>query len=230
MSIRGPGYARSQMRDAMENLEITIDELGPFDGVLGFSQGASLALAYIYDQQVHGRLVPFNFAMCFSPVLAFSPDERFAEVIIKQVCARRLDFSTITSAVDDVGLGTQEAAFIDVITRVVMPAKRSKAMLPDHDLGVYTHGDGMDAPRLMIPQLLSEKINIPTVFCQGKRDLGFMRDMSEITRGLCNERIMKKMEHSGGHQPPQNDAEVRAAVRAMEWAIAQSNKMASVRL
>ncbi|WYZ42696.1 hypothetical protein EsH8_VI_000395 [Colletotrichum jinshuiense] len=214
----------------MEHLETTIEELGPFDGVLGFSQGAALALSYIYDQQFHGRLVPFKFALCFSPVLAFSPDEHCSETIIKRVCARRLNFSAPTLVADGLHLAPQESAFADVIVRVVMPAKRSKAMLPDHDLGIYAHGDGTDAPRLMIPQLLSEKINIPTIFVTGKRDMKFMQDMSEITRGLCNEKIMKKLEHSGGHQPPQKDAEVRAAIQAMEWAIGQSHKMASFHL
>ncbi|KAK1977275.1 DUF341 domain protein [Colletotrichum cereale] len=245
-SIRGPGmgphlqgpffshtagYAPSQMKDAIKNLEITIEELGPFDGVLGFSQGAALALAYIHDEQARGRLAPFCFALCFSPVLAFSPDDRLAKSTIKRVCVRRLVFAeTSSAAVNELDLEPQEAALIDVITRVVMPAQRANAMLPDHDLGVYARGDGTDAPRLMIPQLLNEKVSIPTVFCSGKRDLSFMSDMSEITRGLCDERAMKKMEHSGGHQPPQRDAEAIAAVRAMEWAIGQSNKMASGRL
>ncbi|KAF9881757.1 hypothetical protein CkaCkLH20_00903 [Colletotrichum karsti] len=218
------------MKNAMEHLEMTIDELGPFDGVLGFSQGAALAVAYIYDQQVHGRMVPFNFALCFSPVLAFSADEHCTESVIKGVCARRVDLSAPTTEIKSLGLASKELAFVDVITRVVMPAKRAQAMLPDHDLGVYSDGDGTDAPRLMVPQLVSEKINIPTIFVSGKRDMSFMRDMSEITRGLCNEKMMKKLEHSGSHQPPQRETEVRAAVRAMEWAIGQSSRMANVHL
>lgn len=217
-------YAPSDMGDAIEHLESTIDELGPFDGVLGFSQGAALALSYIYDQQVRGEPLPFKFALCFSSVLAFSPDPACAQSVIRRLCARRRDFTT-TVPVDDARLSLDELVLSNVLMRVVMPAKKHKALIPDHDLSVYTHGDGTTAPRLMLSQLLGDKIRIPTIHVSGKRDVDFLRDMSAIGRELCEGKLMKTLEHSGSHQPPQKEVEVKAAVRAMEWAIGQSEKM-----
>ncbi len=54
--------------DAFDAVEELIEDHGPFDGVLGFSQGASLAAGYIAHCAVARPLesLPFRFAVLFS--------------------------------------------------------------------------------------------------------------------------------------------------------------------
>jgi len=131
---------------------------------------------------------------------------------------------------DDPVLTRDERLFCDVMLRTVIAAKKKGAALPEYSMDVYSQGDGSKAPRVMHAQLLKEKLQIPTVHVTGRRDFDFMQNMSDIARGLCEERLTRKLEHSGGHHPPQKDAEVRAVVRAMEWAISQSDRVPTYRL
>lgn len=214
-------YAPEHMADALENFQATIDDLGPFDGVIGFSQGAATAISHLLHQQVQGVALSFEFAICFSSVLAVSASPSYGEAVIRKLTSRKLNFA---SAIDLGYLAADERALADVITRVLKPAKDHNAMLPDFDLDVYTSGNSTQAPRIMVAALLDKRLAIPTVHMTGKRDAKFMKDMSEVTRQLCDEGMLKILEHPGGHQPPQDAVSVRAAVRAMEWAITQAQK------
>lgn len=215
------GYDPESMASAIEHLETIIDEAGPFDGVLGFSQGAALALSYMHLQQTWNKPIGFKFALCFSSVIPCSADENFGDGVIQRLCPLRLNLDGIGSA--DIETQThEETLFSDLLQRTVIPAQKNKSLLPDYDMEVYTRDDVSKAPRLMHPSLTRHRIRIPTVHVTGKRDAEFMRNMAVAARGLCDEKTSKKLEHSGGHQPPQKDAEVKAAIRAMEWAISRS--------
>ncbi|OJD32082.1 uncharacterized protein BKCO1_4100019 [Diplodia corticola] len=225
-------YSPTGMSDALSHLSDVISDLGPFDGVLGFSQGAALALSYLHQQQSRREPAPFRFALCFSSVIPCSAESEHCHGIVQRLCALP-EGSRITSAYPDAaaeGLDADEALFVELLRRTILPAKKHNAMLPDYDIGVYTDGDGFDAPRLMAGGLLAEKVAIPTVHVTGKRDHDFMRNMAEVAYGICDARLSRRLEHAGGHQPPQKDSEVKAAVRAMDWAIRLSERTANLRL
>lgn len=209
-------YAPEHMAEALENLDATIEDLGPFDGVIGFSQGAATAISHGLRQQEQGLTPSFQWAICFSSVLAVSANISYAEDAIQKLISRKLNFG---STIDLDSLTADERPLVDVITRVVKPTKDHNSMLPDVDLDVYSSGDGTQAPRILVSALIDQKLAIPTVHMTGKRDGPFMRDMSEVARQLCDENNMKVLEHPGGHQPPQDASSARAAVAAMEWAI-----------
>lgn len=245
------------MVDALEHLETILDDLGPFDGVIGFSQGAALAISYIYDQKTRHNVLPFKVALLFSSVCAFSPDVEYSRAVIRQLRARGLDLSmpwndewvdedernswngpgstTSSTSSDDVLMSNAQQALYTTLSKVIKPLRDNQALLPDIDLTLYTtpdekidHGNiGTDdaVPRLLLPQLMKYNIAIPTVHMHGKRDAGFMREMSLIAREMFDEKLRRTLEHSGSHHPPQKEGEVKAAVRAMEWAIAQSRRI-----
>ncbi|KAL8918474.1 MAG: hypothetical protein Q9172_005415 [Xanthocarpia lactea] len=223
------GYSPDEMADALDHLDMTIEELGPFDGILGFSQGAALALSYIYQQQVCGRPVPFKFFLCFSSVIPFSADAGYCQNIVQRLCALQWDM-TVTPSADERLLTRDERLFCEIMLRTVIAAKKKGAALPEYSMDLYNQDDGSKAPRVMHAQLLEEKLQIPTVHVTGKRDFDFMHKMSDIAQGMCEERLTRKLMHSGGHQPPQKDAEVKSVLRAMEWAISQSERMPKHRL
>ncbi|KAF2839931.1 DUF341 domain protein [Patellaria atrata CBS 101060] len=217
------GYSPKEMQDAQEHLDATIEELGPFDGVLGFSQGAALTISYIFQRQACGEAIPFDFALFFSSVIPCSADAGYCEKMIQRFCSLGHDITEISST-GDLMLHENERLFIDLVSRTVVKARKNDALLPEYDMNIYTEGDGSEAPRVMHPQLLKERITMPTVHVTGKRDFDFMRSMSDAAYGLCDIRHTKKLEHSGSHHPPQKTAEVNAVVRAMEWAITQSQR------
>lgn len=223
------GYSAADMVDAFDHLEDTMDELGPFDGVLGFSQGAALTIAYMHRQQELQKAVPFGFAVCLSSVLPCSANPMYLQGVIEKLSKHRLPLTDGPAALDS-SLSSEELILLNLLMHTIIPAKKMRAMLPDIDLNHYTDGDGVNAPRIMHAQLLKERIRIPTVHVTGKRDFDFMRNMSEAALGLCNEKMVRKLQHSGGHHPPQKDAEVQALVRAMEWAVRQSQRVQGLHL
>ncbi|KAM3435127.1 hypothetical protein NHJ13734_005697 [Beauveria thailandica] len=244
-SIRGPGmgaqfngpffshaegYSPKQMSNALHHLEAAIDQLGPFDGVVGFSQGAALAVAFMHDQLQRTGQNPFKVAFLFSTVCAFSPnpDQSFAEIQGLCKLGRELG-ATATQTQQDQGMNPSEFALYEALSNVIKPLRDGHALLPDIDLDLYTKGDGAEAPRLLLPQLMDKKISIPSLHMHGKKDTDFMRDMSLIARAMFDPKMIKTLEHSGTHHPPQKDSEVRAAVRAMEWAIEQHRKLELLR-
>ncbi|KAL2760691.1 hypothetical protein ACRALDRAFT_1066831 [Sodiomyces alcalophilus JCM 7366] len=244
-SIRGPGmggeydgpfyshttgYTTGEMVEALDHLEAVMEEMGPFDGVVGFSQGAALAISYIYDQKTRHGQTPFKFALFFSSVCAFSPNPDYSKDVIERLSGRGYGLAQnghgTNGSSDASSVTPEERVLWETILTVIKPLRDSQALLPDIDLEVYTRRDDVDnAPRLLLPQLMGEKIKIPTFHMHGKRDAEFMQDMSMIARGMFDDGLMRKAEHSGSHHPPNKDAEVRTAVRGLEWAIGQSRKM-----
>ncbi|KAL6230300.1 hypothetical protein BDW75DRAFT_234510 [Aspergillus navahoensis] len=80
------GLSSAQVRDAHDLVKDVAEDEGPFDGVIGFSQGASLALSILYHHEIcHlDRPPPFRFAIFFCAVLSISPDPMFnADIITK---------------------------------------------------------------------------------------------------------------------------------------------------
>lgn len=83
--VKGPyycwyeGLSSPQCQEAHDTITETIKEEGPFDGVIGFSQGASLALSFMLHHELHnpGLPCPFRFALLFCANLVISPDPKF---------------------------------------------------------------------------------------------------------------------------------------------------------
>ncbi|KAL3479545.1 serine hydrolase FSH [Aspergillus californicus] len=80
------GLSSSQVREAHDFVMDVIEDEGPFDGVIGFSQGAALALSILYHHEIcHPNRPPlFRFAIFFCAVLSISPDPMFNSDIISK--------------------------------------------------------------------------------------------------------------------------------------------------
>ncbi|EOA84354.1 uncharacterized protein SETTUDRAFT_55643, partial [Exserohilum turcica Et28A] len=214
------GYSAEDMADAFSHLEDTIDELGPFDGVLGFSQGGALLTSYMHRQQELRNAVPFGFALILSSVLPCSANPTYLQGVFDKLSDRRL--LTMGPAALAKTLSGEERIFLNLLMHTIILAKENRAMLPEIDLNAYTDAHGRDAPRIMHSQLTKERIHIPTIHVTGKRDYDFMRNMSEAAFSLFDERMVKKLQHSGSHHPPMKPVEVQSLIRAMDWAVKQS--------
>lgn len=214
--LDGPFYSHTQsyepehMMDAIEHLEAVLEEDGPFDGILGFSQGAALTISYLHLCESRTIAPAIGFALFFSSVIPCSADEDFGDGLMGSICP--LDES------DEAGT-RRHAVFKQILDDTIIPAQKNNAMMPNYDLAVYNSHDLTRAPRLMHAELTTGRISIPTIHVLGKKDAPYMRNMSETALGLCAESCLKKLEHSGSHHPPQKNVEVKATVRAIEWAM-----------
>ena len=84
---------------ALSQLEIYIQEEGPFDGVLGFSQGAALAATYLarLRRDKTSRPLPFRCAVFFCGGIPFDPkslDQGEMKLIEPETTGRILELPT----------------------------------------------------------------------------------------------------------------------------------------
>lgn len=299
-AIAGPyyshttGYTTTELEDAADQITSYIEDLGPFDGVIGFSQGAAQALSYLYQNQIDHHAIeqsggdyarsvglstppPFRFAVCFSSTIPISRDTSCYEEILsglsmptgQQNRGGSLTFASSSSpssplhpqgSASDSGsqcdsvelfprfFDPQQNIFVECLTRSFQSGKKVGVIEPDFDDDFFKlrttptrdgcgdgdgdghfrgHGDfSLDLiPRVMHPDLLPQRLKVPTVHITGKQDLPFMIEMSNLARGLCDPKLARVLQHSGGHSVPRKTSEIRQVVLAIDWAIAQAQKL-----
>lgn len=90
--VKGPfyswyaGLSSKDVKDAQDIVYDVIQDDGPFDGIIGFSQSASLIMSMLLHRQIHEphKPPPFRFAIFFCCVVVPSPDQNFnAKLIAK---------------------------------------------------------------------------------------------------------------------------------------------------
>ncbi|KAJ4413541.1 hypothetical protein N0V82_008479 [Gnomoniopsis sp. IMI 355080] len=227
------GYTPAEMRDALTDLEDFILENGPFDCVFGFSQGASLAAAYILDyQRKHHQDTsrpPFGFAVFFSPVVVFSPETADCRQLVQGILddsslAFRESFPNIKEF-DLANMKNQkQRTFARYLAKSIQSLDASGVGRDVVDYGFFGRMDCLsdDVPRPLHPQLVKDRIGIPTVHITGKRDLDMFLDQSDKLQQLCESSLTRASKHPGGHGIPTKKAEVRVVVDLIEWAYMES--------
>jgi len=211
------GYSPAHMAQAVEHLEDLLEDEGPFDGIFGFSQGAALTLSYFYQQQAAGKTPRARFACLFSTAMPCSPDESMGGAIISRLRALEYDISDRARCKGgDLTIAEQE--FVDVLRQTIVDAAFHGSPMPWIDIDVYRYGEQDAIPRVMHPSLLAQKIQTPTVHVWGQNDFGYMIKMAELGRSICQESMAKTVLHTGLHDIPQKQADIKAVLRTIDWA------------
>lgn len=78
----GPFYSyyddpsHTSIRAACDLIDVVVEEEGPFDGFIGFSQGAAVGVSYVMDRETNmpDEQCPFQWMLLFSCTIALSPD------------------------------------------------------------------------------------------------------------------------------------------------------------
>ncbi|KAK1977530.1 inducible nitrate reductase 2 [Colletotrichum cereale] len=216
------GYAPADIRDTFDDLDDFIQENGPFDGVFGFSQGASIAASYILDYQLHNPEgpPPFDFAVLFSSVAAFSAETGYcagpvAELVANSAVTRDFpagDFSKLQ--------GPKARLLVEYLALSYGVARTIGAVTSDDDLAFLAGGGTPDQiPRPLHPALTPFRVRIPTVHITGKADLPDMIAQSRRMRELCDQTLVRVHEHSGGHSIPGRRQDVKVIAESIEWAM-----------
>lgn len=152
---------------------------GPYDGVIGFCQGATVASSYLqsFQWQHYQDQVPFKFAIFISGSLSLHtiqalgiPIQQAAKDVVIETDARR-----------QAGLGPSIAH---------ISLARQAMFNSDDCFGLNLNG---------IPREL--KIRIPTIHIWGAGDPVFPTSIH--LAGLCDPYLRRMYTHSGAHEVPQ---------------------------
>lgn len=209
-----------------------IEDEGPFDGVLGFSQGGSLAVAYLLQHEIDhpDEPAPFKFAAIFSSIISFTPDARYCEEIIQGLTEEEFAALARFPDSDFESLSRGPRTLFESMAEALSAGQKG-GFLPSHpDEDVFQRGETSMIPRVIHPDLVKQRIRIPTIHVVGKEDNPLMIRQSELMYKVCDPAMSKWLEHSGGHDIPRKPADAKAAVKAMEWAIAEGEQQVYARL
>ncbi|KAI1756767.1 serine hydrolase FSH [Xylaria castorea] len=225
------GFSPPEVRDALTRLDEFVKEKGPFDGVLGFSLGSALAMAYMLDQQSRLSPCPFSFAILFSPIFIASPDGSYCEDLVRRMMDD--DHEPFRSAFPDgdfvplldVGVDASAAAkrtFAVYLQTVLSMHSMVGMVLPNTQLDFFDKGKIEAIPRLLHPLLSKDRIRVPTVFVTGEKDTPSIAEQSRVAKGLCTPSLVHVHTHGGGHDIPFKRSDVKVIVSSIEVASEES--------
>ncbi|WPH02496.1 Hypothetical protein R9X50_00536100 [Acrodontium crateriforme] len=235
------GIEPTAVQTAHDLIDAVLDEEGPFDGVVAFSQGASLAISYIlqHKRQHPREPSPFGFAVLFSPGFVLSPDldykrhilkplvnhmtfERFQALLSKPLnCQQKLTMAEVYK-MQHLDEREKNAVYEVLQTAVSVLGTRRSLGFENDEVFFKTTANGMideeAFPRFFHPVYTTELISIPTVHVVGRQEPPSLRRLATVARDFCEKSCMTVFEHGDGHRPPRNPGDVMAVVSAIEQA------------
>ncbi|KAL5323099.1 hypothetical protein ACEPPN_007627 [Leptodophora sp. 'Broadleaf-Isolate-01'] len=225
----------SDIQSAHEYIRAVIEEDGPFQGVIGFSDGAAMAASIILQHETNklDQPPPFKFAILFSCPLVSSPDKEFAKEFYEATYNRSSaemfkamdvsvqEFPGRSGDVDLVADGLDQSSR-DVVVKELWEATATTQSELRMQIGLEESQvlvkDTESLPKIYHPALLSQRVRIPTACITGSNDFKAV----QMTQELFDKRNTKIVVHSGGHNLPKQANDLKNAVAAAKWAIRQS--------
>ena len=181
------------MQSAFDLINEAIEEEGPFDGLVGFSQGAALAASFIIKESNSAEPThPFKCAIFFCASVPFDPDSRPFTVSPDGVCT-----------------------YAD--TKEVIPGFDLMSTMPEAADPQYSASvDGSTAflQRYSLPESNKPLITIPTTHILGMND-GY-RQQGLRFKGFCSPEKSELLEHGGGHEIPQDHSTTAKMVSCIQ--------------
>ncbi|KAI0101029.1 serine hydrolase FSH [Nemania sp. FL0031] len=187
------GSAITDIYKAHEWLTAKLEADGPYDGVIGFSQGATLLSSYLLYHQWYNYEYepPFTFATFISGTIPLAvlkdlgtPIPRAAELVVEEIELRRQ--GNLDPSPSHVSLARQ---------------------------AIFNSDDCFGLDLNKVP--LELKIRIPTVHVWGMKDPGF--PTSTHLAGLCDPYIRKIYMHNSTHEVPQGIEDTQQLGQSVLW-------------
>lgn len=186
------------MQNAIELIESTIEEEGPFDGIVGFSQGAALACAYVKQMagkanKMHG----LKFAVFLCASMPFDVT-RTVNVRVEQTTLIDTSPQNEIDSADVLKLETEMKA-----------------------LGLLHVIQELEGKELTVLRRFAQKhgekplLDIPTLHLLGKQDTQYYTHGQRLA-GLCDAKQTWIIEHRLGHEVPRNAVVVNRMATALE--------------
>lgn len=155
-----------------------------------------------------------------------SPDAGIGDAIISKLRALEYDIAD-RARCNGQDLTMAEQEFVNVLQQTVVDAADNDPLFPWIDMDVYRYGEQDAIPRVMYPSLLARKIQIPTVHVWGQNDFEYMIKMAKVARSICEECMVKTVLHTGLHDIPKRQTEIKAVLRSLDWAMIQGQGWSS---
>lgn len=200
----GPYYSfyelptKPQVAAALDLLDEAIDDEGPFDGVIGFSQGAALAASYmLQDAKRVSPRHPFKCAVFFCASMPFD-----------------LDSSPFTIAPDGTArlVGSNQRISAAEVRVSIPEASTTSAG------GGYAGRWDAETPflwRYQPSRTIKPRITIPTTHIWAANDRAY-RQQSMQLRQLCLPQHQQVVEHRGGHDIPRDRSTTARMVQSIQ--------------
>ncbi len=242
-------FGPSDIQSSLDHLQAFIDEEGTFDGILGFSQGGSLALTYLLQEAMtvasdsdssssSSISTPtFKFAIMLSTIVAFSPDPDYCSDLLcgltpaDQSLLRNFPHESAHADYKSLSRPPARAVFFESLGRLLDTSFQVGFLPPDTDLGLASLGEeshNAKVPRLMHPELLPPdiRVRIPTVHVVGRKDDPVLVELSGLMEKFCEPHLRRRLVHDGGHDVPRGAKDVKALWAAVEWAVSEGLRQA----
>lgn len=221
------------VQNALSRVLKIMEEDGPYDGVIGFSQGAALAATLILHQQTSLDCA-FKFAIFLSGHLPYSPDKRFginlADILAKAGISpdllreiQRLNplqympliadsvINACSEKTDSPSSGEERSCTVKASNNSfchVDPQTESETSFIIHHSVIFRQS----------------RISIPTVHIYGLNDP--MLPQARLLTQLCSTMTYKVVEHEGKHEVPRSQESLDRCQSAIDWALARAEHLA----
>jgi pimeloyl-ACP methyl ester carboxylesterase len=215
-----------RMARALSRIEEFIDEEGPFDGVLGVSEGSMISASLILKHQIEkpfsGPL--FRFAIFISGALPFTWSSSVGQDVFNLLIGENPLNTTASEwrRLVEYEPGPPESFSFNnsagkILTDMFPTWKERRQRLVDI---VRDPGNAHLKPRCFHPDLHDERINIPTAHVWGSQDI--FRPHAVNLFKLCDPTVAAVYEHGGEHDVPYSLEDSKLASEAVQKTILRS--------
>ena len=188
-----------------------VREEGPFDGVIGFSQGAAVASTIIAaEAERNPESEPFKFAIFFSATMPFD------------MSAGKL---RLTLEGDNLTAIHQGSGFIELEDKNIdwLQDCRSVGVIEEFESrrprisGASKEPQSIHVLLRFHPSTHGQRIHVPTVHIIGLKDS--MANQGRDLAGICDPKVAQVITHNGGHHLPRDTATLSKVAEAIQWAV-----------
>ncbi|KAL3496189.1 serine hydrolase FSH [Aspergillus germanicus] len=178
-------FGPTENRAALDLIHYTFATEGPFDGVFGFSQGASMVAAYLLEQA------------------SLHPDRNLP--VNSGYSTRRRQFLRRTRVISNEVVHLPEPAR----TSVTLLAETLTIMKPVHgrSLSYLFDRPATEIPCVLLPDVYAVRLGIPTLHVLARDDPAPLQRSSEVCRGFCDPTQRRVFRHSAVHGLPRESGE-----------------------
>ncbi|KAN0074876.1 Serine hydrolase FSH [Elaphomyces granulatus] len=209
---------------ALSRIEEFIDEEGPFDGVLGVSEGSMISASLILKHQIEKPFSEplFRFAIFISGTPPFTWSSSVGQDVFNLLISENPLSTTASEWQRQVEYGPGSFSFQNnsvgkILTDIFPTWKERRQRLIDI---IRDPGNAHLKPRCFHPDLHHERINIPTAHVWGSQDV--FRPHAVNLFKLCDPTVAAVYEHDGEHDVPHSLEDSRMASETIQKTILRS--------
>ncbi|PYI36632.1 hypothetical protein BP00DRAFT_386626 [Aspergillus indologenus CBS 114.80] len=201
-------------------IEEAIEEHGPFDGVLGFSQGAAVMTSFMLEYATTNPdgPSPFRFAIFCSPTIPCAADPAYNQSVYGTLSSQ--DQQRLRSGQDSQLAQLPEPA--RSVSQELLKTIQAAQPITRNTASYYFDRLPRLVPAALHPNVVPTRLAIPSLHLRGKEDLPGLDSVASLLQSFCDPKTRKTIEHSAGHDIPRSGPEVKKLLSSMEWIVAQS--------